>query len=200
MKEKFINSSINFIQKYQECDDLKIIKLKYGLEGIYGLFIKLITCVTISIILDTFTETCLFLLFYAGLRSFSYGMHAKNSLACWFVTIIIYNIIPLLIKDFNISRNIGYIVLIIAFLSMALWAPADTPKKPLIRKSQRKKCKIFSLITVILYFLIYYFSKNIIVNNAILYALIVQIVFINPLTYKVTKTQFNNYKYYKKNN
>ena len=82
---------------------------------------------------------------------------------------------------------------------MILWAPADTPKKPLIRKEQRRKCKILSIIIVLIYTLIFLINKNPIINNSIIYALIIQIIFINPLTYKLTKTQFNNYKYYKKN-
>lgn len=59
MKDKFINSSINFIQKYQECDDLKLKKLKYGLEGIYSLLVKISVVIIISIFTKTITETLL---------------------------------------------------------------------------------------------------------------------------------------------
>lgn len=198
MKEKFVNSSIKFISKYQECDDLKIKKLNYGLQGIYNLIVKLSIVIIIAIITKTINQTLLFLLFYAGIRTFSYGLHAKSNLACWITTIIIYNIIPYFIKNINFPIYMSYIALIVALISMILWAPADTPKKPLIRKKNRKKCKIISIIVVIIYTIIIFMVNNTMITNSITYALIIQSIVINPLTYKITKTQFNNYKYYKK--
>ena len=198
MKEKFVNSSINFISKYQECDELKLKRLKYGLEGIYSLVVKAIVIIIISIITNTLKETALLMLFYAGIRTFSYGMHAKSNIACWISSILIYNGIPLFITYINIPNYIGYIILGISLIAMLLWAPADTPKRPLIRKNQRIKCKILSIIVVIIYTLIYLFSNSSLINNTILFALLIQIIFINPLSYKLTNTQFNNYKYYKK--
>lgn len=198
MKEKFVNKSINFICKYQECDDLKLKKLNYGLQGIYSLVVKLTAVIIIACFTKTIPETLLFLLFYAGIRTFSYGLHAKSNIACWFITITVYNIIPFVIKNYNIPKLITYITLVVALLSMIFLAPADTPKKPLIHKDRRLKCKILSIIVVIIYSIIILISSNNYINNAITYALIIQIIFINPITYKVTKTPFNSYKHYKK--
>lgn len=199
MKEKFVNSSISLIQKYEDCDDLKLKKLKYGLEGIYSLIVKLTIVIIIAIILKTIKQTLLYLLFYSIIRTFSYGLHSKSNIGCWITTITFYNIIPYIIKNIEIPITISYIVLGIAFVSMILWAPADTPKKPLIRKEQRLKCKIFSIITIIIYTIVVITVKNNTINNAITYALIIQCLFINPIVYKLTNTTFNNYKHYHKN-
>lgn len=198
MKERFINSSLTFIMKYQECDDLKIKKLKYGLEGIYSLIIKTSVVLIFALLTQTLKETILLIIFYAGIRTFSYGLHAKSNRSCWITTILIYNGIPLLSKNIILTNLIGYIILGFAFISMLLWAPADTAKKPLIRKNQRIKCKIMSLITIIMYTFIFLISNKPIINNSIIYALLVQTILINPLTYKLTNSRFNNYKYYKK--
>ena len=198
MKEKFITNSINFINKYEECDKLKLLKLKYGLEGIYNLFFKTVVVILIAILTSSLKETLYIILFYAGVRTFSYGIHAKSSLACWITTITFYNIIPLLTKTLNIPTFMGYTTLILGFLSMLFFAPADTPKKPIINKKNRIIFKILSLLIVALYSIIYIYSKNNILNNALIYALLIQIVCINPITYKLTKTKFNNYKYYHK--
>ena len=200
MKEKFVNSSIKFIMKYQECDDLKIKKLNYGLQGIYSLVVKLTVIIIISIITKTISQTLLFLLFYSGIRTYSFGWHAKTNIGCWISSIIVYNIIPLLIKNYIISDIIGYIILGIALISMILWSPADTEKRPLIRKKHRKKCKIISTSVIIVYIFLFMINKNNMINNAILCACIIQSLFINPLFYKITNTKFNNYKYYKKKN
>ena len=199
MKQKFVNSSINFITKYQECDDLKLKRLKYGLEGIYSLVVKLTVVLIIAILTKTIEETALLILLYAGIRTFSYGIHAKSNIACWITTLIMYNGFPYIISTITIPKLIGYIILAVALISMILWAPADTPKRPLIRKKHRLKCKILSCLIVLIYTIIFSFNNISIINNAMLFALIIQMLIINPLTYKITNTQFNNYKYYKKN-
>ena len=198
MKEKFVNSSISFISKYQECDDLKLKRLKYGLEGIYSLIVKISIVLVISILTKTTIETLLFILFYAGIRTFSFGWHAKSNLACWITTILVYNIILLLIINMNFKNYIGYLILGLSLISMILWAPADTPKRPVIRKEARRKSKILSITVVIIYSIIYLFTNSKALKSIILYALLIQTVLINPLTYKITNTRFNNYKYYKK--
>ena len=200
MKEKFINSSINFISKYQECDDLKLKRLKYGLEGIYSLIVKISVVILISIITKTLTETLLFILFYAGIRTFSFGWHAKSNIACWITTLLIYNVILYFIINIDYPIYIGYIILGISLISMLLWAPADTPKRPLIRKKQRLKSKILSIIVLLLYTIIYMTINSNPLKNIILYSLLIQTILINPVTYKITNTRFNNYKYYKKSN
>lgn len=199
MKQKFVNSSINFITKYQECDDLKLKRLKYGLEGIYSLVVKLTVVLIIAILTKTIEETALLILFYAGIRTFSYGIHAKSNIACWITTLIMYNGFPYIISTITVPKLIGYIILAVVLISMILWAPADTPKRPLIRKKHRLKCKILSCLIVLIYTIIFSFNNISIINNAMLFALIIQMLIINPLTYKITNTQFNNYKYYKKN-
>lgn len=200
MKEKFINSSINFISKYQECDDLKLKRLKYGLEGIYSLIVKISVVILISIITKILTETLLFILFYAGIRTFSFGWHAKSNIACWITTLLIYNVILYFIINIDYPIYIGYIILGISLISMLLWAPADTPKRPLIRKKQRLKSKILSITVLVLYAVIYVTINSNPLKNIILYSLLIQTILINPVTYKITNTRFNNYKYYKKSN
>lgn len=198
MKEKFVNSSIKFIMKYQECDDLKLKKLNYGLQGIYSLIVKLNVVIIIAIITKTINQTLLFLLFYTGIRTYSFGWHAKTNIGCWISSITVYNIIPLLIKNYIIPDLIGYIILGISMISMILWSPADTKKRPLIRKEHRKKCKIISTTVLIIYIVLFVLKINHLINNAIIYASFIQSLYINPLFYKITKTQFNNYKYYRK--
>lgn len=198
MKEKFINSSLTFISKYETCDELKTIKLKYGLEAIYNLIVKSIVVLIIACIFNTFIETLLIMLFYSCIRTFSYGLHAKNNTLCWILTITLYNIVPILSKNINIPNFIGYIILGLSFISMMLWAPADTPKKPLIRVKNRRICKSMSLIVIIIYSIIFTININTTINNTLIYAILIQTIMINPLTYKITRTKFNNYKYYHK--
>ena len=87
----------------------------------------------------------------------------------------------------------------LGFGSFLLWAPADTPARPLIHKEIREKQKLYACATCILYLSFILIFQNQIVNNVIIYSLLVQVICINPLTYFVTKTPFDNYKLYYKN-
>ena len=117
---------------------------------------------------------------------------------CWATTLTIYVLGSLLVKEIILVKEFVLIIWTFAFISFLLWAPADTPKRPLIRKNQRIKQKIKVCIISLLYLLLIIFINNNTVINAISYALLIEMICVNPITYKLTKTRFNNYKYYKK--
>lgn len=196
MKEKIVNSVTNFITKNKNCDDRQIKIIKYGLSGMYSLITKLAVVVVLVILTDTFIEFLTLLIAYILLRSFSFGLHASSSLLCWIVTIPIYVGGSLLVKFFLIPIYISYIIWIFAFVSFILWAPADTPKRPLIRAKQRKIQKIKTCIIAIIYLIILILVDNQVIINSITYALLIQTIMINPAVYWITKTPFNNYKFY----
>ena len=81
---------------------------------------------------------------------------------------------------------------------MILFAPADTHKRPIINKKMREKLKIKALAVSLIYIGIVFVYKNEFVTNIILLAMIVQSIVINPITYKLFKLPYNNYKEYLK--
>ena len=83
-------------------------------------------------------------------------------------------------------------------VSVILFAPADTPARPLIHKEKRIRAKILSIFLLVIYLILYLYNFNSMFNNAILYALLMESIVINPLIYKLTGTTFNNYKYFQK--
>lgn len=198
MKKKVINKLLTIITNNKDCTEKDIKIYSYGLEGLYNLFTKTFVILIITLLLNTAKEFGLILLFYAPLRSFGFGIHAESAIKCWIATLIIYILGSILIKEIVILKCAAFIIWIFAFISFLLWAPADTPKRPLIRENQRKKQKAkVCIITVIYLLLIILFNSNTLIN-AISFSLLVQMICVNPITYKLTNTQFNNYKYYKK--
>ena len=85
------------------------------------------------------------------------------------------------------------------WISFFFFAPADTPARPLIHKEKRIRAKVLSLIILVMYLVLYLYQFNPVINNTILYALLMESIVINPLIYKLTGTTFNNYKYFQKN-
>lgn len=194
MKNKFINGLTNFIAKHKECSDRDIKIIKYGLEGVYNNITKIFFALVIVLIFNCTIEFLCLLFFYFLIRKYSFGIHANSSLVCWLTTIPIYCGGSLIIKYFNINIYILFIIWLLSFISFVLWAPADTPKRPLIHEKTRKKQKIKTCVICVLYFFIIIFLNINILNDAIGIAIFVQSIVINPITYKLTNTPFNNYK------
>lgn len=198
MKKNIINKLLNIIINNKECSEKDIKVYSYGLEGLYNLFTKTFVILIVTLLLNTAKEFGLILLFYAPLRTFGFGIHAESSIKCWIATLTIYILGSLLIKELILIKSVTLIIWTFAFISFLLWAPADTPKRPLIREKQRKKQKIKVCIITIIYLLLIILINSNTMINAISFSLLVQMICVNPITYKLTNTQFNNYKYYKK--
>lgn len=199
MKKKFIEKSLQLIKSSKSVDALGEKKLRYGLEAFYNTTTKLIVLIVVAIILDVITELLLITLIYSSLRLYGFGIHAKKSWQCWITTIPIYLGGCIFVKYCEINLLWFFIIWILSFISFALFAPADTPARPLIHKEKRIRAKIFSLIILVIYFGLTLYLNNQLLTNCIIYGLIMEDISINPLTYKLFRTKFNNYKEYQKN-
>ena len=195
MKELFITRSFNFINKHQELDHYNQIKIKYGLEIMYNLFSKLIVIIIISLMLGILKQNVLIMIFYSILRSAGYGIHAKSNKMCWISSISTYIALGYLSKTITFNQVSIILIIVLSIFSFILWAPADTPKKPLIRKSSRIKLKILIIIySIIEIFILIKFKY---LTNPIIFGFILECVAVNPFIYLITNTRRNNYKYYK---
>lgn len=194
MREVFAQKNLEYICKYHNYSDLDQIKIKYGLEVFYTTFTKTVGLLLLALILKTMKETIVLMLLYMTLRLFGHGIHAKKSSQCWIASILCYGIFPLLIKFYLIPKKFIIAMWIIAFISFILWAPADTPKKPIINKKKRVFDKIITCAFCICLLIICLLSSHSLINNSIFFSLIMGFIAINPLTYKLFNIPFNNYK------
>ena len=103
-----------------------------------------------------------------------------------------------LIKYVNLNDYLYYSLWLFGYLSFIFFAPADTISRPLIHKDKRIKAKIFSLLIITIFFILNFYLNSQEFRNATIYALIFESIVINPLTYKVCKAPYNNYKSYQK--
>ena len=187
MKEVFVSKSFNLIQaKYNYNQDDQD-RIRYGLEIIYITLTKLFAILFTSLIFGTLRETIIFCLFATGLRTFSYGIHAKKSWHCYVSSLIVFVLFTYIAK---------IIISVFTIISMALFAPADTHKRPIVNSKMRKTLKIKSLVITSLYILIIFISNYNKINNLIMLSMMAQSIVINPITYKIFKLPYNNYKEY----
>lgn len=105
MKEKFLDFSINLIEKYQNISEGDIPKLRYGLEGLYLTFTKMIVIFLLAIVLGIFKEILILLFFFNIIRFTGFGFHARKSSECLFLSILSFVLMPFLLLRLDISKK-----------------------------------------------------------------------------------------------
>lgn len=194
VKDILINNLIMNIKRNGNYSNTKLLEIKYGLETLYITITKLTVILIINILLGNTKELILFILTYGLLKITGFGLHAKKSWQCWITSIPIFTIIPYLIKNVVINNKLIIIISITSLLIICLYAPADTERRPLINKKKRIIYKIITIFTSIIYLLIIYINNNSYVDSLLLYSLILEALIINPLSYKLFKLKYKNYR------
>ncbi len=199
MKELVVNGIMNNITKYYDYDNTKINEIKYGIESLYLTITKTIIIFILSIILNITKELMLLFVFYSLIRLTGFGVHAKKSWHCWVSSLTIFVLIPILIKYVTLNEKLIIISYTIFNLLLLMYAPADTEKRPLIKKNKRILYKVLTIIITISY-LIYsiIYKENTMIINTLYFSILLEVILILPCTYKLFGVKYNNYKNYKK--
>ena len=197
MKKLIINKCMELVTTYnKDLSQRDIDKIKYGLEGLYLTITKLIFIIIVSIILGIWKETLLLILIFNGIRLTAFGVHAKRSIDCLISSTLFFILFPILCIKLTIPLIIKIILFIPLTVLIGIFAPADTEKRPLINKNKRKIYKILSIIISIIYMTIAIVIKNNILSNCFIFAIVIQIIIMLPITYKIFGVSYNNYKNY----
>lgn len=199
MKKIVLDKCMNIIKKNMQYDDTKLEEIRYGLEGIYLTITKIIIISIICIILGIFKEFLIFIAIYSIMRAPSFGIHASKTWICLVTSSIIFIGSPLLSIYTSLNTTTKIIIGIISIIGICIFSPADTIKRPIINKTRRKIYKILSTLIAIMYIVFSIKIKNNFISNCFIYSTIIQNILISPLTYKMFKMPYNNYKEYIKN-
>ncbi len=196
MKEKVINSTTNYLMKYQHFSKSDLEKIRYGLEGLYLTLTKIIIIVGIAFLLGMLKEVIIILILFNIIRYTGFGFHANTSMECLILSTINFILMPSLFLRFGVSNIVAIIIGCLSIISYVLFAPADTVKRPLPNKRKRLIRKISTVIIGLIYFGLMFIVPS--WKPLFLSALVMQAIVINPLLYKVFKQPYNNYKNFKR--
>lgn len=197
MKKFVMNHAMHVVKGvYPNYDDDKLDEIRYGLEAIYLSLSKTIVILLITLILGIFKEAVIVLLFFNFLRMFAFGIHAKKSWQCWISSSIMFIGIPYLCIYTELSNIYYYIIIGFSILNFLLYAPADTVKRPLVKKHRRIKFKVLTLIVSLIYIILFFNTNDVFIKNVIVYTMLLEVVLIHPLTYRVFKLPYKNYERY----
>ena len=197
MKKLIINKCMELVTTYnKDLSQRDIDKIKYGLEGLYLTITKLIFIIIVSIILGIWKETLLLMLIFNVIRLTGFGVHAKRSIDCLISSTLFFILFPIICIKLTIPLIVKIILFIPLTVLIGIFAPADTEKRPLINKKKRKIYKILSIIISIIYMTIAIVIKDNTLSNCFIFAIVIQIIIMLPITYKIFGVSYNNYKTY----
>ena len=197
MKKLIINKCMELVTTYnKDLSQRDIDKIKYGLEGLYLTITKLIFIIIVSIILGIWKETLLLILIFNGIRLTGFGVHAKRSIDCLISSTLIFVLFPIICIKLTIPLIVKIILFIPLTVLIGIFAPADTEKRPLINKKKRKIYKMLSIMISIIYMTIAIVIKDNTLSNCFIFAIVIQIIIMLPITYKIFGVSYNNYKTY----
>lgn len=197
MKRKFLNYTLTSIkQYYPEYDEVKLDELRYGLEAFYLSTSKMIIITALSIILGIFKEMVLMLLIFNILRTTGFGLHATKSWICLLSSSSIFLLLPMISRVIVIPDSVKIMLAIISIVCIWIYAPADTVKRPLIKKRKRDIYKFITTISCIILNITALIVKNATISNLIIFGIYTEIFLILPITYKIFHLSYNNYKNY----
>lgn len=197
MKKLIINKCMELVTTYnKDLSQRDIDKIKYGLEGLYLTITKLIFIIIVSIILGIWKETLLLIIIFNGIRLTAFGVHAKRSIDCLISSTLFFILFPIICIKLSIPLIVKVILFIPLTVLIGIFAPADTEKRPLINKKKRKIYKMLSIMISIIYMTIAIVIKNNTLSNCFIFAIVIQIIIMLPITYKLFGVSYNNYKTY----
>lgn len=197
VKKLFLKYSLNVVKEYYPSyDEDKLDEIRYGLEATYLSLTKTFVILFVCILLGIIKEALIVLLFFNLLRMTGFGLHASKSWMCWISSSITFIGIPLLCRSVVLPTYILGIVAGLCLICFFLYAPADTKKRPLIHKKRRMIYKAITVLIGITYIIMVFLIKQSLIQNALVSAMLIESVLIHPLTYKIFKLPYNNYKTY----
>ena len=200
MKKRFLKNIRTAIKKqYPNYNNDKIDEIMYGIEGLYLTFTKTVVICTLALILGVFKELICLLIAFNFIRFFAFGMRASKSSICLIFSSLVFIIFSILCKYIVLPKYLLYTLYLLALVIISLYAPADTIKRPLIKRNKRIKFKILSIMVVIIYFILTLVFKNNLLINSLIFGLLIECILINPITYKVFKMPYKNYITYNLN-
>lgn len=185
-ENKLISYCLSLINNYYNYSDKELEKIKYGLEGLYLTFIKLIVILILSYLFRIFDYVIYTLIFFNIIRYFAFGYHARTSLICLLMSIFLFIIVPLITKSIGNNHLFILFIYIFSFINILLFAPADTKKRRFYDKKKILIRKYLSIVTCIIFITLSCFLYDKL-SISILNSLLIESIVINPMTYKIFK-------------
>lgn len=140
--DRLLDKLMNFLYNNQEnMSEERYEIVKYGLEIILIKYLFFAAALIIGIIMHSFWECLIFIIFLSSIRSQSGGYHADTRIQCFVQSMLTFLVTLSLLKLQSIYEILVIPLAVLAFCSsIIIWllAPIDTENKPLSENEKKK--------------------------------------------------------------
>ncbi|NGZ75311.1 accessory gene regulator B family protein [Saccharibacillus alkalitolerans] len=171
----------------RQVERLDYLKCKLGLEMMLINVSKLIVVYALAFLMQVAVPTLLFHLAFLSIRTFAYGVHAKSSLVCTFVSSLFLVGIPFLITDRFILLPLPALLAwgIFNAFFLAKYAPASTAKNAIGSAAKKKQLRRKALASNAIVVLLAAVMPSLEAANLLVIGSSVAVIFVLPLTYRL---------------
>ncbi|MFY9115025.1 MAG: accessory gene regulator AgrB [Dethiobacteria bacterium] len=166
----------------------KAAELEYGIYMIISTILKTAIILILAYFLGIFNYVLLSYVCFGTLRTFAGGAHARTSWGCFVYAVFIYFPIVYLAVSYPLPAIPTYLLFFISLIIIAIYAPADVEENPILRLSRRRRLKIYSLITLIIFLAVAIFQRPII-SSIITLSVFMESLTLTPVFYALTKSK-----------
>lgn len=173
-------------------DEEKSEIIYYGLQNLVGELPKGFLILLVAGVCGVFKLVLIGTIVFLLYRGFAGGVHLKTHFSCFLVSTVAVVGSTIFAKNFLYeSTFVIYTILgIFNLMLAALYAPADTENRPIMKESQRNRQKIESVVTVgVVYLISTFIIKNQIISNIFMYMITIESLMITPIAYKIFKNK-----------
>lgn len=151
--EQFANKiALSIRNNKPDMSEEDFLTTRFGLECILNETIKTIIFLVIFSWLSVTKYFLVSLIYFILLRSIAGGFHADSFWSCFITSAITMTICISVGCFFPLPVFIRYILFIISFSLIIIYAPVDHPNKPIISPIRRKRYKYLSILNISILF------------------------------------------------
>ena len=160
--ERFCKKLSAFIGEELNLDKEKEAVVNYGVFALIQIFISIGLVMIFGFLFGVLLEALIASFTGSILRRTSGGVHATSPGKCAIIGTIVCVLAGIISKRSNISINIailmGIVIFIWGYIIIWIYAPVDSPAKPIKNKEKRRKLKKASIVILTIYFVIITFN------------------------------------------
>ena len=163
--------------------------IEYGIKIAIYEIIVIIIVFSLAIFLGVFRYFFVAFMFYGLLRIVEGGAHMNSRVKCFVTYVTIMFGIVIISKHILIDSPVYSIpIFVIIFFTAYIYAPGDTLEKPILRKKDKFRLKVLSLVLIFLSFvvccIVWYYDR--VYFNIILMITIYVAFLLSPIGYKLS--------------
>jgi accessory gene regulator B len=148
--ETRIDTFAKYLQEQNNLDHIAYLKIRLGMQVFVSNIFKTIVAYSVSILCNLFFYTLTAHITYFLIRHFAHGAHAKTPLLCHIQNLLLFVFLPWLLVYTQINNIFMYILGILGFIILCVYAPAATKKQPIPARLKPRKKRNTIIVTIVL--------------------------------------------------